>query len=60
MLVNLDMKWTSESCEMSVEGMSLKCPVCGVLVESGQTHSCKQPPLSSAPALRGKKAKRGN
>lgn len=58
-ITNLEMKWNSDSCTMSVEGMSLKCPVCRVLVESGQKHSCKQPKLTEIPVLRGKSVRRG-
>lgn len=28
------------SCYIHVEGMSMKCPACGVLVESGDVHKC--------------------
>ena len=29
-ITKLEMEWNCDSCTMSVEGMSLKCPVCGV------------------------------
>jgi hypothetical protein len=30
-------------CKMFVEGMDMSCPLCGVLVQSGQTHECQTP-----------------
>lgn len=27
-------------CSIFVEGMEMKCPLCNVLVESGQSHEC--------------------
>jgi hypothetical protein len=55
-----EMDWNSRGCEMYVEGMDIKCPVCKTLVPSGQKHKCSQPKLANAPALRGKAARYGN
>jgi hypothetical protein len=33
------------ACSVFVQGMDMNCPLCGVLVKSGETHKCetKQP-----------------
>lgn len=31
----------SGECFVYVEGMSMNCPLCGVIVRSGEQHSCK-------------------
>jgi hypothetical protein len=28
-------------CAVWVEGMEMKCPLCGTLVRSGENHACK-------------------
>jgi hypothetical protein len=32
----------SGHCQMFVEGMNMTCPLCGVLVKSGETHECSK------------------
>ena len=32
-----------ETCLIYVRGLTATCPLCGVLVESGQTHCCSKP-----------------
>lgn len=36
-------KVSYERCSIHVEGMDFKCPLCGVLVKSGESHECKRP-----------------
>jgi hypothetical protein len=33
-------KLTYSKCHIYVEGLDIQCPMCGVLVTSGQTHDC--------------------
>jgi hypothetical protein len=42
-------------CTMFVQGMDMNCPMCGVLVKSGEQHACEQPKPKKLPA--GKKNK---
>ena len=30
-------------CSIFVEGLEMKCPLCGVLVKSGVSHECSKP-----------------
>jgi hypothetical protein len=39
-------------CEIYVQGMDMKCPLCGVLVRSGEQHECKL--KSTQPKRKGK------
>ncbi len=41
-------------CQMYVEGVTMRCPLCGVVVTSGQMHECKTVEAVKPP----KKAKR--
>lgn len=34
-------------CSLTVQGMNMKCPLCGVLVKSGEQHACKRPEINS-------------
>lgn len=42
-------KVTYESCTISVLGMDLTCPLCGVEVKSGQSHQCESPRVAKEP-----------
>lgn len=35
---------TYDNCSLYVLGMDLKCPLCGSLVKSGETHRCSSKP----------------
>jgi hypothetical protein len=35
-------KVSYESCSMFVQGLEMNCPLCGVLVKSGERHMCEQ------------------
>lgn len=33
-------------CSITVQGLDMNCPLCGVLVESGNSHQCSKPEAS--------------
>lgn len=36
-------KLSYEACHIYVEGTEMNCPLCKVLVKSGETHNCNKP-----------------
>jgi hypothetical protein len=40
------------TCMVYVEGIEMPCPLCGVLVRSGERHECKRLPGGSTAATR--------
>lgn len=40
--IEIEQEWDEGGCEMFLLGLDLNCPNCGVLVKSGEHHSCKQ------------------
>jgi hypothetical protein len=47
-----------ETCSLTVLGMDLTCPLCGVLVKSGSSHNCRKPkPRVNPYAIRQVRAK---
>jgi hypothetical protein len=40
------------TCSMHVVEMEMKCPLCGVLVRSGESHACSLPPKPTQKKLK--------
>lgn len=41
--MKVKVKVGSASCSFFVQGMDMNCPLCGVLVLSGERHECSRP-----------------
>ena len=47
-------------CSLFVEGLEMNCPLCGVLVKSGERHQCQQPEPKIIEAKPKKKLRAGD
>lgn len=45
-------------CAMFVEGLDMPCPLCGVMVLSGNRHECKKPDKPSVKLTKSKPVRR--
>lgn len=45
-------------CHIEVQGMNFRCPLCGTLVQSGQTHDCELKAIPEKPEKKNRKGAR--
>jgi hypothetical protein len=45
-------------CSIVVQGIEMRCPLCGVLVKSGTSHACSKPEQPTIEAKTSAKRKR--